>query len=134
MANYDEELHEAAFFCCCCCRRITWQHLQHLSVSQGLSVSHSVSEQCPLPFFLPFSFSACLALFGYVVVVCLSLCLSDRLHSLLIFAKFILLARQVRGESRSSGKAGVGVGVEVVAVAGAGLAFPGLVWPHVVIM
>lgn len=55
MANYDdEELHEAAFFfAAAAVRRITWQHLQHLSVSQGLSVSHSVSEQCTPPFYLP---------------------------------------------------------------------------------
>lgn len=56
-------------------RRITWQHLQHLSVSQGLSVSHSVSEQCPLPFYLPFSL-ACLPGIVWLRRRCLSVCLS----------------------------------------------------------
>lgn len=79
MANYDEKLHEAAFFfAAAAVRRITWQHLQHLSVSQGLSVSHSVSEQCapcPLPFYLPISLRRrCLSVYLSVLATAYTAC------------------------------------------------------------
>lgn len=68
------------------------------ALSQSFS-QRAVSALSPTPSPSP----VCLALFGYVVVVCLSVCLCDRLHSLLIFAKFILLARQVRGKRQGQG-------------------------------
>lgn len=81
MANYDdEELHEAAFFLLLppfvALHGNICNTFQSVRGSQSVIQSASSVRLAHFPSTSPSPLLACLALFGYVVVVCLSICLS----------------------------------------------------------